>query len=151
MSDLRTTAEALAIAIEEELIPVADVVAWADERIAESNVPHIALCDLAMARNACPIDVANWLRSLPGEIDDSAVAKKIVVFALKALKAGADPSFIGRALFRMNRDDLFLEGEPEGSWRYWDDIDLARDGCGKESEELIVARMTAAMEEFVDS
>ena len=152
MNKLRTTAEALAIAIEEELIPVTDAVAWADERIAESDVPHVALCDIAMARNAYPVDVANYLRGLPGEVDLSAAAREVVQIALTQLRSGVDPSTIGKILFHMTQDNLLLDGEfKSDAWTFWDGIDLARDGYGAESEASIVSRMTAAMEKFVVS
>jgi hypothetical protein len=152
LSDLRTTAEALAIAVEEVLIPVADVVAWADARIAESDVPHIALCDLAMARNAYPVDIANYLRSLPGEVDYTAAAREVVKIALAQLRSGVDPSTIGDVLSVLDEHELLPDGDfRDEAWTFGDGIDLARRGHIEESEASIFARMTAAIEKFLNS
>ena len=69
MSELRTEAEAFAIALELGFVPVSEAVAWSDAQIAASDVPHIALCDVSMSSHRmflcvvrlethCPFDVS---------------------------------------------------------------------------------------------
>ena len=146
MDRLKSEAEAIAIALEEELVDVAQAVVWADDQIIAGDTPAVAICDVAMAGGKCVHDVVGMLRSVPGEHDQTGVAQRVVQYALNALDQGRDASDVARTLFRLASSEKLPVGEFERmACCFWDDIDLARDGYGTQSEAEVVELMRDAM------
>lgn len=58
MATLRDESEALAEALEMGLCDVAEVIAWSDAGILREETPPISLCEVSMAQDHFPQDVA---------------------------------------------------------------------------------------------
>ena len=86
---------------------VADVIAWADSQIANSDSPPTSLIDIALMKNANPIDVMGKLKELSGYVSSLDVIDMVLGAANLVLKE--DPSF-GPALAR-GLYDFFVECE----------------------------------------
>lgn len=153
MPSQRTEAEAIAIALEIGLLDAADAVHWADRQIEISDVPHVVLCDVAMAASKFPQDVAHMLRSLPGELDHEGAVQAVLRYAYESLvQSKRTPLGVASALFQLAMADDLPEGELKShAWGYWDEIDMARDGGYYRSEAEITSHMTATLKAHLDS
>jgi hypothetical protein len=99
---IRTEAESLARALELGLIDVADAVRWADQKIADSEVPDDTLCDVSMSSKAYPQDVAHLLRGIPGQCDRQLAFLHLLRCALDTLTSGRrTPECVARAMFQL--------------------------------------------------
>jgi hypothetical protein len=144
---LKTEAESLARALELALIDVADAVRWADRKIAETDVPPDALCDVSMSPKAHLQDVVHLLRSLPGECDRQLAVLYTLRFALDALTSGRrTPECVGRAMFLLALDGDIASTELEQQAYCWDDMfGLSLRGHVSETRDDIVAKMISAL------
>lgn len=148
---LRTEAESVAIALEISLFDVAAAVRWADRQIEQADVPHIAICDVALAASKHPQDVAFMLRQVPGECDHPQAVRLVLRYALAALEERErDPRQIAHGLFDLAcADDLPESDLKHHAWGYWDALDLARDGYVDQTEEQIVSHMISTLKSFL--
>lgn len=76
--DLKNEAEVLAVALEIGAVSIADVVEWADARIAMEDHPHWSVCELATLGASYEPDVARALREVPGIVDETRVRDGLV-------------------------------------------------------------------------
>lgn len=147
ITELRSEAESLAIALEFGIIDVADAVCWADDRIAESDVPHVALCDVSMSPKDYPQDVASLLRKIPGQFNHDSSIARVLQLALDTLKSQRrTPECVAKSLFDLVVAGALPPGElSDGAWWYWDAFDMARQGCIKKTAEEITHQMLSAL------
>lgn len=151
MASVSTEAEAYAIGLELGVVPVSDVVAWADRQVAAADVPPPAVCELSMAALLRMQDVVNLLRSIAGPIDSSECIRLTVGNLLVALQChDFGPESIARTLFDLALTTDLPDGpfKRKASW-YWDAICLSNDGIGHETVAEIRADMLESMAEFV--
>lgn len=149
MANQRTQAEVLASCLELGLIEVANAVAWADVQIGANDVPHIALCDVAMASRAYSFDVASMLRQLPGEVDSASVVRRIVEHCSNILRSGCvSPRTIASALYELAVDKTLPPGKlAENALWFYDALDLATDGVIRETPEQVVQQMREVIDD----
>ena len=151
MASESTEAEAFAIGIELGIVPVSEVVAWADRHVAAADVPPPAICELSMAESLRTQTVVNLLRSIAGPIDSTECVRLTVGNLLIALQSSEfDPESVARTLFDLALNTDLPNGpfKARASW-YWDAICLSRDGIGHETVAEIRADMLETMSEFV--
>ena len=143
MPNQRTEAEALAVRLELELSDVLEAVRWADDQILASDVPHNALCDVAMATRANNWDVAGMLRQLPGAIDQSYVVRRLIECAAKRLRTDtANARTVAFAIYQLAMDETLPPGPlRKEAWWFYDAIDLASSGYIQETPDQVVRRM----------
>jgi hypothetical protein len=152
MTVQRTEAEILAASLELGLIDVAEAVAWADSEIAASDVPHSALCDVAMASRENNLDVAHMLRQLPGEIDRNRALRGVTRNAYESLRTErCTPRQVAGALYSLAMNNELLPDRLRQSalW-FCDAIDLAEEGHIEERPEQVVEQMQLTLEEWLD-
>lgn len=148
MSDsLKNDAEVLAVALEIGAASVADVVAWADARIALEDHPHWSVCELATMGASYEPDVARALREVPGVVDATRVRDELVRRLARALvedRSRADR--IASALYQLAlANELPDEGLRAVAWWAWDALDLADQGLVQETRDQVVDAMLAAL------
>jgi hypothetical protein len=151
MLDTRTEAESLAIALELGLIEVADAVRWADERIAEMDLPETAFCDLSMSSKAYPQDVAHLLRTIAGEPDQRTAVREVLRRALEAIRSGRrTPECVARALFGLAIAGDLPTGRLKDELYLFDaEFDAASEGHIVLTREEICSRMIAAISQAI--
>jgi len=66
MEDFKTPAKAFELSLLVDLVSVADVVAWADSIIVNSEIPPHWVIDISLAGDKSSGDVVNLLHSVPG-------------------------------------------------------------------------------------
>ena len=86
MSRLRDEAEALAKALEIGVCDVAEVIAWSDAQILRADPPLGTLCEVSLAHDRYPQDVAGMLRQSPGTPAKSNVTRLLVTLLNDRLK-----------------------------------------------------------------
>src|SRR3954469_2618781 len=86
MSGLRDEAEALAEALEFGVCEVAEVIAWSDAQLLREDAPLRALCEVSLAHDRYPQDVAGMLRQCPGTPAKSNVSRLLVTLLDDRLK-----------------------------------------------------------------
>jgi hypothetical protein len=153
MLEIKTEAESVARAIELGIIDVAHVVSWADQIIAEIDVPPNALCDISLASKAHSQDVAHLLREIPGSLNCNLAVVQILRLIFNALTSGRrTPECIAEALFQLALAGSLPPGRlKDEAFFYWDLLDHVRNGYVKETSEEIVAMMISALSETVNS
>jgi hypothetical protein len=83
--DLNNEAEVLAVSLEIGAVSVADVVEWADARVAIEDHPHWSVCEVATMGASYEPDVARALREVPGVVDETRVRHELVCRLARAL------------------------------------------------------------------
>jgi hypothetical protein len=148
MSDLRDEAEALAQALQLGVCDVAEVIAWADAQILREDLPSGALCDVSLARDRHPFDVAGLLREFPGTPARSNVSRLLVTLLDHRLKVAAGrPDRIAKALYEMAFAHEIEDPQlSEIAYWAWDALDLAEAGYIQEAWEEVVDKMSAALD-----
>ena len=149
----RTQAEALAICLEYGLLDASDVIAWADQQIAQSDQPHVVLCDIAMALPAHPLDIASLLRQLPGEVDTFLVIRQLVEYSINVLRSKRrPPRQVASLLYKLAREKSILSG-PLRDDAYWfdDALDLSENGYIQDRPEEIAIQMIQMLEQWLAS
>jgi hypothetical protein len=147
MSRVRDEAEALAGALEIGVCDVAEVIAWSDAQILRDDAPLEVLCEVSLAQDRYPQDVADMLRRAFGTLDKSNANRLLVTLLNDRLKGDMGrANQIASALYQMA-----LANEIEDSnlrqvagWAS-DALDLAEAGYIKESREQVVGRMADAL------
>ena len=153
MSKQRTEAEALAVSLELGLRGVADAVTWADNQIAaEASVPHIALCELALAHHEHGIDVANLLRRLPGAVDQQEVTRRVVRDTAEAARTQRlTPRMIESALFTLALNSELPPGEvTSAAYQFSHDLDLAEEGLSHDTPAHVMKRMLKVLDWWLE-
>lgn len=151
MSGRRDEAEALAEALELGVCDVAEVIAWSDAQILAEDPPPGALCEVSLASDRHPRDVASLLRQCPGTPARSNVSRLLVALLDRRLKGdGGRADQIASALFQMALSEEIEDPHLEGIalWAY-DALDLAEAGYIQESREQIVGQMADALGQAV--
>lgn len=148
MPNQRNEAEALAACLELDLADVPDAVRWADEQILASDVPHNALCDVAMAARSNNWDVAGMLRQLPGTIDQSFVVRRLIECATERLRSdNANARTVAFALYQLAMDETLPPGPlRKDAWWFYDAIDLATSGYIQETPDEVIRQMLNALD-----
>lgn len=149
MSGLRDEAEALAEALELGVCDVAEVIAWSDAQLLREDPPLGALCEVSLAHDRYPQDVAGMLRQCPGTPAKSNVSRLLVILLDDRLKVDTGRAYqIASALYQMalaeEIDDPQLR---ESAWWAWDALDLAEAGHIQESRERIAGQMAHALDQ----
>ena len=131
--DLKTEAEIMRICLELELISKSEVISWADNVVAKTDQPDLAVIEVSLAKNHYINDILKVLEDVGGTIDLARLYQE--VFALMKTKLQPDPdseTLIARALFRMAiNGDVPDKSAAEEMYRFYDDLDLARYGYYK--------------------
>src|SRR5262249_27851149 len=135
MSGLRDEAEALAGALEFGLCDVAEVIAWSDAQLLREDPLPGALCEVSLAYDRYPQDVAGLLRQCPGTPAKSNVSLLLVTLLDHRLKGDPGRAYqVASALYQMalaeEIEDPHLR---EIAWWAWDALDLAEAGHIQES------------------
>jgi hypothetical protein len=148
VSELRDEAEALAEALEFGICDVAEVIAWTDAQILREDPPIGALCEVSLAHDRYPQDVAGMLRQCPGTPAKSNVSRLLVTLLDDRLKGDSGrASQIASALYQMafaeKIEDPHLR---EIAWWAWDALDLADAGHIQESRQQIVGQIADALD-----
>jgi hypothetical protein len=148
VAELRDEAEALAEALELGVCEVAAVVAWADAQIERLTLVPTNLCDVSLARELYPQDVAGLLRQSPGSPDRTDV-NGLVLMLVKD-KLDGDPSQADRVawtLYRMALADQIEDADLEQiGWWAWDGLAEADAGYIEESRDEVLQLMAAALD-----
>lgn len=149
MSHLRDEAEALAECLGVGVCNVQQVIAWSDAHLLRENPPPIALCDVSLAQNRYPEDVAGLLRQLPGTPDKRRVGGLLT--SLLRAKLKRDPDRADQIACGLRQLTLFgpIENprlEDVAGWT-WIALEDAEEGGVEGSRERIIARMSAALHE----
>src|SRR5262249_42554333 len=127
---------------------VAEVIAWSDAQILREDPPPAALCEVSLARDRYPQDVAGLLRQCPGTPAKSDVSRLLVTLLDDRLKGDTGRADqIESALYQMS---LAEEIEDPHLWKIawwaWDALDLAEAGHIRESRGQVVGRMADALD-----
>jgi hypothetical protein len=148
MLGLRDEAEALAEALEFGVCDVAEVIAWSDAQLLRGDPPLGALCEVSLAHDCPPQDVAGMLRQCPGAPAKLNVSRLLVTLLAHRLNGDTGRADrIASALYQMA-----LAGEIEDphlgeiAWSAWDALDLAEAGHIQESREQVVGQMADALD-----
>ena len=89
MTTLRDEAEALAFAMETNLVSHAELHAWVDLAISRPHTPQVILCELAQTSGMHPRDIAQALRTIPGEPSAEVVHRLLAMRLLHVLDGDA--------------------------------------------------------------
>jgi hypothetical protein len=148
MSGLRDEAEALAEALEFGVCDVAEAVAWSDAQLLREDAPLGALCEVSLAHDRYPQDVAGMLRQCPGTPAKSNVSRLLVTLLDDRLKGDTGRAYqIASALYQMALAEEIEDPHPrEIAWWADDALDLAEAGHIQESREQIVGQMADALD-----
>lgn len=153
MARLRDEAEALADAMELGMCTIAEAIAWSDAQILRAEVPDVALCDVSLARDLYPQDLARMLREIPGNPDQSIVNDLLMLLINEQLRTGCgSPDAVAEALHQLALADEIEDPKlREIAWWSTDLLDLAAEGMIAESRQQIadlmaieLARVTAS-------
>ncbi|MDR3622847.1 MAG: hypothetical protein P4L85_26070 [Paludisphaera borealis] len=149
MSQLRDEAEALAKALEFGVCDVAEVIAWSDAQVLREDQPPFGwLCDVSLARDLYPQDVAGMLRQCPGTPAKSNVSRLLVILLNDRLKSGTGcssriASLLYKLTFANEIEDLHLR---EIARWIWDAIDDGEAGQIQETREQVFGEMADALD-----
>ena len=113
--DPKNEAEVLAVALEIAAVSVADVVAWADARIAVEDHPHWSVCELTTMGASYDPDVARALREIPGVVDEGGYAMNSYAgLLMRWLRTAPEPTASPRLSINWRRRTRFRRGPPRG-------------------------------------
>jgi hypothetical protein len=148
MSRLRDEAEALAKALVFGVCDVAEVIAWADAQILRECSPPEALCEVSLAHDRYPEDVARLLREWPGTPDESEVGHLLVTLLNDRLKRDTGRAEgIALALYRMAFTEKIEDPGLRDIARWASDaLHLAEVESWPETRKQVVSEMTAALD-----
>lgn len=146
-SNLRNSAEALAVRLEIGAAGVADAVAWADSVMAAESHPHWSVCEVATMGKSYEPDVARALREVPGEFDEKWLCQEVIQQLARGLaedRTRADK--IASALYELAWADELPEGELLSiAWWAWDALAMADDGTVEMTRDQVVDQMLEAL------
>lgn len=128
MTTSRTLAETWLRLLAADAITFDQLVAWADDRIAELATPPYWLIAVSTARSVS--DAAEALRDVAGVADASAVWRAVAQGLLDALVRDPEcDSRVGEYLYHLGvNGEAPSLGTPAELMSFWDAIDLARTG-----------------------
>jgi hypothetical protein len=135
---LRVEAEVLFRRFQFGLAERDELVSWADSWIERLDSPPYPLIELSLARSKSDYHVTQCLKELIGGGHQRQVWKQFIEHLLRLV--AQDPSRdseVARILFLVALEGDVPDGVPENQMlRYWDDIDLAKNGVygNRESE-----------------
>lgn len=153
MSQLRDEAEALATALEIGICDVAEIIAWSDAQILRQDSPPAALCDISLAHDRYPQDVAGLLRQCPGTPVKARVQRLLLLLARQKLSRGSrGADKVASVLYQMALgDDIEDSNLKSIAWWAWDALGLADAGHIEESRKQTTNQMVAALDEAAQS
>jgi hypothetical protein len=126
-AELKTLAETKRRLLEAGVLTLGQVVAWADERIAELAEPPYWLITVSMARSKQ--DAVAELRSVAGVADAATVWRDVAQGLLEVLDREPErDSEVGKYLYYLGmNEEAPMLGTMGELMSFWDSIDLARD------------------------
>ncbi len=127
--NLKTLAETKRRTLEAGLVTVEQLMAWADDRIAQLDQPPYWLIAVSMARSKQ--EVVDALRAVGGTAETSTVWEGVARDLLETFDRDPErDSDVGKYLYFLGMNEeaptLGTKGE---LMSFWDPIDLARDGA----------------------
>jgi hypothetical protein len=148
MATLRDESEALAEALEMGLCDVAEVIAWSDAQLLREEAPPISLCEVSMAHDRYPQDVAALLRQSPGVPVQANVTGLLVALLNNKLKREPDRARrIASVLYTMALSDEIEDPDLKQVARWaWDAFDLADAGQIEESPEQVADELAVTLD-----
>ena len=138
MMNTKTYAEILCTCLEFGLIPLSDVISWADKQIEQSSEPDITLIELSMAGTLDIPVVAKLLRDVPGELFLDQVYQGVFSCMRATLIDQPEAeSGIVHALYKMAMaGDIPDKAASSQMFWFYDALDLAKCGYTGDIEEV---------------
>src|SRR5690606_6908280 len=140
LPNVKSRAEALAVALEVGAAGVDDVVAWAEGVIDAEVHPHWSVCELATMSRSYEPDVIRALREVPGEPDEAWVRKEVIRQLHRGLaedRSRADQ--IASVLYDLAMaEELPDEALRSVAWWAWDALSLADDRLVEETRDQVI-------------
>jgi hypothetical protein len=149
MADLKTTAEAIACALDLGLLRTAEAEAWIDHQIMTLAQPPIALIEACGAAGSRQ-QLVDALRQFPGNVDRPGVIRQCFYHARSALLHDASlVRPIARWLFRLAVDQEAPSSDA-ASLMYWfdDELDLIESGTKASTPDHVVRTMDGFLEQY---
>ena len=134
--DLTIEAAARTMALDFGVLPLEDLIAWADGQIQAERDFDPRLIDLSLAKTDAEAKAA--LREFGPTTDKPQVSARLFSLLHDALASGRDDGRkVAKALYDMAMGDYVPAPEHEGPmWCFWDDLDLAIDGVHGDAEAI---------------
>lgn len=134
---IKTEAAAYEYAQKYGAVRLEQIVVWADEKIAEIDVPETALFDISLAHSLS--ETISPLNALGGKMTTTPVRGKVFHHFHNSL-LGSDPDFeqVSKGLYFMAVYDNFDLAGSNGKEMcgFWEDLDLANSGSHGDPAEI---------------